>query len=572
MMGDTPLVAPAAALEEETPRRAPRSRKLPSRLRSPSPSPVTPMAKAPRCRTETPKDTKDSPALAQRASAPAVPAHTVKTSPAPSPSPDPEETGPGKRHRRPSTMYKPPEALTAEQAKAASASPPMPTPRTKNNARNAKSPAPQVRPAPKRATPEPLDRPEHAPATFTRHGERIVPPPRREAPRPADMSGIMSPKPVRTATGVWRPLPVTVDEEDDEDDEDEDEGDVVQRSADLAHQAWSIAVFGQPKPGAAVKSVVFASDHTWPPSAAPSNESDGEEDDFHRTMLHDPELDLLTHVPSPSQDGSDASDGVMTDGNVTTPASCAKEGSPLTSEPFGTRSPSVKQSSPDHAEVQSNAVFQHALPVPMRTTESAHAGALTLSLPYDALAAPTPLDTESRDPALDADGETPLTPIHTITVQELAERSAPKDKSASPAALAALIPPSLPSDAAPPVARESLHDAAPLFDASASATAPEPSAPEPAHWLDPTPSQMATHASLHLTMQEAQGDSDVDTYFSSPEEMMALTDLDLAWDSAHLRDEDKRAPHAKRARRADAKCAPARTETRRVPRLRSRAS
>lgn len=585
--------------EDGLPRRAPRPRKLSSRVRSPSPTPVTPIAKAPRARAEpsagatpaahsahtTPAAAAASPAApAPRAAAtpsartprtkspttpatlPVTPANTAADA---SLSPE-EETGPGKRHRRPSTMYRPPEALTSEHKKAPSPPAPASASRAKNGARNKspgltvrlarrsedRAPAPPAEPASAAPAPTPV---EQTPATFTRHGERIIPPPRRtvEVSRRADMSGILSPKPVRTASGVWRPLPPMPLEDEDEEEEDDDDdvgSDVVQRSADIARQAWSIAVLGaQPKPN--VHSVVLASEAApaWPPSSAPSNESDGEEDDFHKTMLHDPELDLLTHVPSPSHDGSDASDGVLTDGNVTTPASCAKEGSPGDVAP--TRSPSAKLPA---SEAGSDAVFQHALPLPRSTEAHAHAGSLTLSLPYELCPAPSAAATPpAADGELDADGDTPLTPVHSVTAQERAERASLGARGASPAeTLAALLPDTLPSadaPAAPDAPSSPFSPASPLFDDASPSTS------------DSAP----TDATLHLSLSAEPHEED-DAYFASPDEIMALTDLDHAWDSAHLRDDAPRTPHGKRRRCApEAKCAPA---PRRMPRLRSRAS
>ncbi|WFC93745.1 hypothetical protein MBRA1_000368 [Malassezia brasiliensis] len=520
-------------------------------------------------------------------------------------------------------MYRPPEALTstADVKKTPSPLTTSSAPRARPTVRH-KSPASSTRTQRRsedRATPPaahadaipgplaptghaaeqtPLAAPaahERIPATFTRHGERIVPPPRRaptDASRRSDMSGILSPKPVRTATGVWRPVPTLplagYDAEDDDDEDDEDDGgpvlsDVVQRSAHLAHEAWSLAVLG-PTPKRSGDTLPYA------PSNAPSNESDGEEDDFHKTMLHDPELDVLARVPSPWHDASDVGDGLLTDGHTTTPSSLTTDATP--GDVPHTRSPSAK---PSGAEATSDAVFQHALPLPRSAEAHTHAGALTLSLPYELCAAPHAAVTPPAAPVdeLDADGDTPLTPVHTVTAQERSEWATGEGgvRAVSPAEslAAALVPGTLPSaDAAPPalVADEPSSPfscASPLFDDASTAT----SGSSPAD------------ATLHYSIATASKADDDDAYFLSPDEMITLTDLDSAWDSAHLRDTDApraaarsaappaasaapaavptRAPAAKRRRCAveTHAAAPApRTPAaaRRVPRLRSRAS
>ena len=131
------------------------------------------------------------------------------------------------------------------------------------------------------------------PPTFTRRGERITEPTRRRqsnngtATDETYMSGIMSPKPVRTAAGIGRVGPAPVSDDDDDDDGDENEVDELARNAlhvEFAERAWSVSVQDAPKSGA---HAVAAS--------APDVESDGDDDnDFHRTMLLDAELDMLT--------------------------------------------------------------------------------------------------------------------------------------------------------------------------------------------------------------------------------------------------------------------------------------
>ena len=518
-------------------------------------------------------------------------------------------------------MYRPPEALTSTADVKKTPSPPVTstTPRARPAVRH-KSPASSTR-APRRSEdrtetsawpPTPVERTaEHAPvtapvayaalervpATFTRHGERIVPPPRRaptDAPRRSDMSGILSPKPVRTATGVWRPAPTLplagYDAEDDDDDDDDDDAvvsHVVQRSAHLAHEAWAMAVLGTaPKrPGDALP---------YAPSNAPSNESDGEEDDFHKTMLHDPELDVLARVPSPWHSVSDVGDSMLTDGHTTTPSSLTTDATP--GDVPRTRSPSAKLPG---TEAASDAVFQHALPLPRSAEAHTHAGALTLSLPYELCAVPHAAVTPPAAPVgeLDADGDTPLTPVHTVTAQERSERAVGENgaRGVSPAEslAAALVPGTLPSaDAAPPalatdVPSSPFSCASPLFDDASTTT----SGSSPAD------------ATLHYSLATAAKADDDDAYFASPDEMITLTDLDSAWDSAHLRDTDAppraaraaaapaaapasagapaavptRSPAAKRRRCAvethGAAPAPRTTAAaRRVPRLRSRAS
>ena len=75
------------------------------------------------------------------------------------------------------------------------------------------------------------------PPTFTRRGERITEPTRRRqsnngtATDGTYMSGIMSPKPVRTAAGIGRVGPAPVSDDDDDDDGDENEVDELARNA-----------------------------------------------------------------------------------------------------------------------------------------------------------------------------------------------------------------------------------------------------------------------------------------------------------------------------------------------------
>ena len=65
------------------------------------------------------------------------------------------------------------------------------------------------------------------PPTFTRRGERITEPTRRRQSNNGTttdetyMSGIMSPKPVRTAAGIGRVGPAPVSDDDDDDDDDD---------------------------------------------------------------------------------------------------------------------------------------------------------------------------------------------------------------------------------------------------------------------------------------------------------------------------------------------------------------
>ncbi|PKI84014.1 hypothetical protein MVES_002092 [Malassezia vespertilionis] len=512
-----------------------------------------------------------------------------------------EETGPGKRHRRPSSMYRPPEALTSETKKTVAALSAA-TPRPKQT----------VRTSPKSlSTGLEEDVDTNAPATFTRHGERIVPPKRRDA---AHKSGILSPKPVRTAVGFLRapPLPIPVEEEEEEEEED-DFVDVVQRSANLAQQAWSIAMLGKTqKPSGRVNRVVFASEHVvehaWPPSAV-SVESDGEEDDFHRTMLHDAELDLLARGDTTLE--NDTSDGANTDGNVPTPASCGKERSPSLSE----RPPSAAPCS-EPCEGSGDAVFQHALPVPSPcTVDATHAGSLTLSLPYDFFHAGPPAsypETRRESSVAELDVETPLTPTHTVTAAEMAEGAPPSET------LISLLSPSLPSDAIrqespmTPAATTPTHDlgsdyvivdedgaspnfapATPEFFAPESVSDPntETSAEEshgnsPNAWVEEEDRIPSAALSLHLGMKFASRVEieEVDPFFSAPETIMGLTELDRAWGSAlgsetTSKDTQKRPGaqsmqrHTKRPRSKRA-CTPTQpvAESRRAPRLRSRAA
>ncbi|WFD31353.1 hypothetical protein MSPP1_002388 [Malassezia sp. CBS 17886] len=584
----------------------------------------------------------------------------------------PHGTGPGKRHRRPSTMYRPPEALTAEQRR----SPPEPSPpagRAKGTARHAPKAAPpppvgirltgrlarkdaddaggdvldeSEQAAPPSAPPSaartaartaassapalaPASAPLHAPATFTRHGERMLAPVTRHRDETRAkrifMSGAVSPKPVRTAAGLWR-VPAAhaaalADDDEDDDDDDDDVVDVV---------AWSTLPLDPPA-------------SAWAPSGgadqAPSVcESDAEEDDFHQTMLNDAELDMLARadVASPGSEVSDG--GALTDGHVTTPASCEKESSPGDLPPHSGRASMRSTQSPSHAGDGSavDSVFAHALPVPCDrgSEQAAHAGLLTLSLPYDLLAKPGAERTwahgDATEPVasdLDTDGDLPLTPMHMLAAAELAGRvDAPDASDDGARKLSALAAASLPSDlsaeerrvsagcalrptsplrqhasplSSPPADRTPFLDdtcASPtLFSADSppeSATPPlGPCGDASVAWLDgdALQPQLATTLCLHFGMAQMRRPSDTDdsdTLFSPPETTIPLTDLDLAWGCG---------PAADASSSSDTKCAtpagraPARARPRarhlppasctrttrsdaraRVPRLRSR--
>lgn len=530
----------AEQMETDAPRRAVRSRKLPSWLRSPSPTPLS-----------TPRPPSDP---TQRTSA-----QLETTNKLSSPPISPEEThatGPGKRIRRPNSMYKPPEALTADSKRA---SPPNTVPKCKSTPTSSslrpkskshiKSEENSDSPTSARITlrfssrsPQPSTNDLQMPPIFTRRGERITEPTRRRqsnkgtATDETYMSGIMSPKPVRTAAGIGRVGPAPVSDDDDDDDGDDNEVDELARNAlhvEFAERAWSVSVQDAPKSGA----------HAVPASA-PDAESDGDDDnDFHRTMLLDAELDMLTRVDSPK--GSEY-DGPLTDGHMTTPAS-----------PGSRDSPSWTRSCSPTSDENKDTVFVHALPVPhSRSSESgAHAGSITLSLPYE-FAPGMHHDSLQHEaalasPILDAHGDTPLTPVHTVTAAELAEKS---DKEDDKNILPSLVTPSLPSDLSrvspTPIPRspdalmgstmtgvdaagsasangdlDSLP-AAPLledaFESSDQSPTPrEDIIPRSEIWLD-------TSTSMKLPLRD---DADMDPLFNVPDKIMALTDLDRAWGS-----------------------------------------
>lgn len=498
-----PVGGAADDVHADMPRRVPRARKLPSRLRSPSPTPL----------------------LARRADEPAPPPAVLESR-------DTDVAlGPGKRQRRPSTMYRPPETLTAEPRR----SPPMERAEGKRVPSRAK---PSRAPSRASLTPPPDARASrftvklrvpfsenvHAPATFTRHGERIPEPPRRRSST-SSSPGICSPKPVRTAPGVWRnasPEPC-VDEEEDEDDEEDDIREVARPAAvhiALAEQAWSMAM----------------------PAAADDSDGDDDDNDFHKSMLDDPELDML--MRGESRDSDEASDA-LTDGHVTTPAS---SGGGKDNSPAATRGVSPVKDEGD-ATV---AVFAHALPVPSRAAAEpgTHAGSLTLSLPYAFGATPAeawPMG-EAAAP-LDTD-DTPLTPVRTVTAAEIAERmrrSSPGEGVHSPDALPTLAAPSpsLPSALPEPAAASSSAGASPHPQAASPALLDDDTplsddarTPDAAYDAN-APAWLACDAPLCLALPRC-GDDDDDALFS-PEKMMGLTELDRVWDDAP--------PRTKRARR-----------------------
>ena len=550
-------------MDMEVPRRAPRSRKLPSRLRSPSPKPLS----------------AQRPEIARAASPVAITDHA--------PNPDAQEgeqaTGPGKRHRRPSSMYKPPEALTADvkraspvamHAKPKSAARPHPKPLSlvKKEGDEVRTPTRITLRVPPQSASAVDD--VHTPATFTRRGERMTEPIRKKATRADNETGIMSPKPVRTASGVWR-MSTTLFPNQDEEDEDEDDldeegaGEVARNTLqlDLAERAWSIAMSDTPKPILHVDEQDLCAD------------SDGDEDDFHQTMLHDDELDMLTRADSPKDSDEDAP---LTDGHVTTPASCGAKDSPVEARSC---SPALSNSaSSPPMEGRKDPVFSHCLPVPHVLTNdlSVHAGSITLSLPFD-LTQPTShtnISTGVGDsvssPILDAHGETPLTPVHSHTV------SSP-DEDEEKERLCSLVPPTLPSDLSQvkPIMAPSLSSSSPLsnidegseqtlLDTAFETGEPAAVSQETAHkdaWINAGPS-------LHMSLD----DTDMDPFLGAPEKMFALTDLDRAWNLAIDCDADSaEAPkrprsvltHGKRPRSADGSyTSQSRT---RMSRLRSRA-
>ncbi|KOS16195.1 hypothetical protein Malapachy_3159 [Malassezia pachydermatis] len=492
--------------------------------------------------------------------------------------------GPGKRHRRPSTMYKPPEALTAEAKRSHTASPSMSSAAAsspcgsatsvKPKGPKARSKSPTVLPThvkkeasandmrtptkitlrvPPRSVPPPARVDEmHTPATFTRRGERMSEPQRRRHILSSTTSqGMLSPKPVRTATGVWRMSVSALPEQeedasssDDDSDDDVDEVDhgmaEVARDAmhmQLAAQAWSLALERSPVPSTM-------------PTEPEGGESEGEEEDFHQAMLRDDELDLLVRTTSPQSSDSDA---VWTDGHVTTPASYGTKESPVSE---------MRSCSPQPVSMtpQESTVFAHALPVPHANPAEggAHAGLLTLSLPFEmraptsAAAGPMPMhETGGRSsPMLDTDGDTPLTPIHTVSVAD--RENGMGTGSEETRSLGSLPEPTLPSDllhatvASPsspvpapesdvvtmPVVDMASSPDAPLLDATEFAVdddagstphSPVHLPPQPAAWLHSEPA-------MHPTPLD---DADMDTYFDAPEKIIALTDLDRAWALVH---------------------------------------
>lgn len=529
----------AENMETDAPRRAARSRKLPSWLRSPSPTPLS--AQRP------PSDpTRTTPSQSES---------TNKSLGTPINNEEAHDTGPGKRVRRPNSMYKPPEALTSDSKRAL---PPNTVPRCKSTSTSLRQKSKSYiqpeessdSPTPTRITlrfasrsPQPSSNDLQMPPTFTRGGERITQPIRRRQSNNGTtsnetyMSGIMSPKPVRTAAGIWRVGPAPVSDDDDDDDGDENEVDELARNAlhvEFAERAWSASVQDVPKSGAPAVA-----------TSAPDVESDGDDDnDFHRTMLLDAELDMLTRVDSPR--GSEY-DGPLTDGHMTTPASSGSKDSPSC----------TRSCSPTSDETK-DTVFSHALPVPhSRSSEAgAHAGSLTLSLPYEFAPGmhhvPVQNETTLASPILDAHGDTPLTPVHTVTAAELAEKSdKEEDKSILPSLVDATLPSDLSRVSPAPTPRlpdsligntmtgvatagstnangdlNSLPDAPLLDDAFESSdkspTPCEDIIPRSEIWLD-------TDTSMKLPLHE---DAEVDPLFNAPEKIMALTDLDRVWGSS----------------------------------------
>ncbi|WFD42528.1 hypothetical protein MPSI1_001173 [Malassezia psittaci] len=648
------LANASTPLDHPGSRRMSRPRKVSSRVRSPSPTPVTPSARsAPRSRTSplpqptpTPLGTKrrdhDSASNSaplrtpqnrmqeseDMASASNSAVHDDGTT-----SPD-EGTGPGKRQRRPSTMYRPPEALTSEPRKGtsisstnASSSRSRSQGRTKSptltlrytqrqdhhaqpispsagpsDSSSAAPPTPKLRTsgsAPvssqKQHTPA-----EYIPATFTRHGERIVPPPRRPGTTPSsrsNMCGILSPKPVRTMSGLWRaPIATSISaeskEDDDEDDDDDDEanesvlgiggGDFVLRSTNLAREVWSSLALNEQTWHPKVRdprAVLNTEASPWTlPGNSLGNESDGEEEDFHKTMLHDLELDDPNSATDSTLQGVALKpDAVISSELQINSPRTIQEGSP-NSDSQRTQSPVNGVGSTEHT---SDPVFQHALPLPRSAESHAHAGSLTLSLPFEmnptlhAHAATTPPSSLEQDD-LDAEGDTPLTPIHNVMVQDLAER-ATVDSLQSPSSndplTAVLRSSALPSaETCEPLASNPPSSpfsvASPLFDETSSVSSHS------------SPNEV----SLHLAFS-AEHSTENDPYYTSPETMMALTDLDRAWNCQSTQDQteskiNSSTPAVKRQRCAvDTACtlrsvqnAKRVARPRRMTRVRSRAS
>lgn len=551
-------------MDMEVTRRAPRLRKLPSRLRSPSPKPLS---------AQRHEVTRAASPIVTRDPAPTSDVHESE-----------QATGPGKRHRRPSSMYKPPEALTADvkraspvvmHAKPKTATRPHPKPLslTKREDEELRTPTRITLRLPPQSASAVDD--IHTPATFTRRGERMTEPVRKKVAKADDETGIMSPKPVRTASGVWR-MSTTLfpnqdeEEEEEEDDLDEEGAGEVARSTlqlDFAERAWSIAMSDTPK------SILHTDEQNL------CVDSDGEEDDFHQTMLHDDELEMLTRADSPKDSDEDAP---LTDGHVTTPASCGAKDSPADARSC---SPALSNSALSPSmEGGKDPVFSHALPVThvLANDPSVHAGSITLSLPFG-LTHPTPHqnngagvgDTVSS-PILDAHGETPLTPVHSHSV------SSP-DEDEEKDGFCSLVRPTLPSDLsqAKPTLTSSLSPSSPssnidegpeqtLLDTAFESAEPTAVSQESSHkdvWLNTGPA-------LHMPLD----DTDMDPFLGAPEKMFALTDLDRAWNLAiDCNTGSSEAPkrprsvltHGRQRRRTDGSCV---TQPRtRMSRLRSRA-
>ncbi|WFC98444.1 hypothetical protein MYAM1_001171 [Malassezia yamatoensis] len=595
----------STSLDHPGSRRMSRPRKVSSRVRSPSPTPVTPGARsAPRSRmspltqpTPTPMGNKrrdhDScsiitplrtPPNRMQESEDLTSASNLAVHDDGTASPD-EGTGPGKRQRRPSTMYRPPEALTSEPRKGAHISSthasstrsksqtrtksptltlrytqrqddhtqPVSQSAGQSDSSSAAVPTPKLRisgSAPvssqKQHTPA-----EYIPATFTRHGERIVPPPRRPGAASSgrtDMCGILSPKPVRTMTGLWRaPMATTTSaeskEDDDDDDDDDDDAndsvlgiggsDFVLRSTNLAREVWSSLALNEQSWHPKVSDPRAGLNTEATPWTLPSNnlgnESDGEEEDFHKTMFHDLELDDLgTATDSALQGVALQPDAVISsDPQIRSPRTC-QEASP-NSDTQRTQSPVNGAGSTEHTN---DPVFQHALPLPRSTESHTHAGSLTLSLPFEmnptlhAHTATTPPSSLEQDD-LDAEGDTPLTPIHTVMVQDLAERATVdslQNTSSEDPLTAVLRSSALPSAETceslasnPPSSPFSV--ASPLFDETSSVSS------------DSSPTEVC----LHLAFS-AEHSTETDPYYTSRETMMALTDLDRAWSCQSTQD------------------------------------
>ena len=591
-------------------RRPPRARRPPPRLRSPSPQPVVaaatpPPRTTPKVRAKPGAADPRAPrtpavdARAPRAPAPAAhtpapaavpaeaaPAHAAPDAATPAAHADaheasdtPEELGPGKRHRRPSTMYRPPEALTTSEQKRTSTAPvtASPTPagapassgkaksarpgkaskggvRVKEDAAPTAAPVrtlPKITILPRHSPPAKVD--ESAPATFIRHGERIeapVPRHRRRTPEPAPVS----------ASVMEQALPLNDDDDDEEDEEeDEDVADVVARA---------------PLPPVA---------HESPPAGpAPLSafESDNEEDDFHETMLDDSELDALDgedESPAPAPRDTPAS------GTRDTPAASGAPPAVCASSPEAEGS-----STPSH-----NTVFSHALPppCPLSAERGTHAGQLTLSLPFEngavaeltASVGSSPvqgmskevLDAHNVSAALLAANTTPSLGADDTLPSELPGASAPEEELATSAASPLSDEAESPSThyTSPDSSREEEEEA------RKSEGAEDDEAP--------AASSVSLHLGIHAEHARQPSDQDeVDTFFAS-HTMMGLTELHRAWDSAQegaangaksaapRRDAP---PHTKRARAA----APAVTSSplkrarragdMRTPRLRSRAA